>query len=101
MATISAKLDAKGRQIVITDGSITAVLAIGAAIKKIEITDGTSTGKIDLQNGKIHLTDGSKIIDAALGDLPAAGEAKFRQVTVCDDGVEKIAYILMTAPQAP
>jgi len=51
MATITAKLDAKNKQ--------------------IHISDGTVTGYIDIAAKKIYLTDGSKTIDLALADLSA------------------------------
>jgi hypothetical protein len=64
----------------------------------------SSNGRASMGQGNIameHPSYGS--VDMDVQDLPSgnsgASAAKFRQVKVCQNGVPKTAYVLMTAPQ--
>lgn len=60
----------------------------------LELTNADESSQISLD-----LTSGTgKNVFIRLSDLPASAVAQFREVTVCVDGVEKTAYILMTEP---
>ena len=57
----------------------------------MDIHDGTTPGKIVVQNG-------SRFILIRLDDLLDGHTAYFQEITVCVNGVEKKARVLMTDP---
>jgi hypothetical protein len=69
---------------------------------EVSLTDGNNVVKAQLSdssNGNapsLAITDGSKTITAALNDLGSGDTAKFRDTTLCIDGVEYTAKILRT-----
>ena len=56
--------------------------------------------ELHLADGSLTVTKDGKTFRLRLSDLPASGVAQFRQVNVCEDGVSKTAYVLMTEPVA-
>lgn len=61
-------------------------------------TDGTTEVTIDAGSQLVKIVNGSKSITLDLTSLPSSGEAMFRPVTICADGVQLLAYVLMTPP---
>jgi hypothetical protein len=92
-------IEADGTKITLTDADGKTV-TLDAENSHVTVDDAAGvSAALDVENQKIYLTDGSKTIECALADLPAGGEAKFREVTVCVDGVAKTAWVLMTTPE--
>lgn len=56
-----------------------------------DVREGTTPGRVIVQNG-------SRFILIRLDDLLDGQTAYFQEITVCVDGVEKKARVLMTDP---
>ena len=101
MAT-TAQLDAKNKKIIITDGTVTAKLDIASQI--IYIEDGAGChAELNVDTGKIDITnaDGTTI-SLALVDLVAASTAQFQDITYIPDGGitfdgTNLSYVTKTA----
>ena len=79
---ITAKLDAKGKAIIITNDASPAAI-----------------GMIDLGNLLISITDGTSTIQAKIGEITGGGPLiKLREYTICVDGVEKKVCLLGGLP---